>query len=109
LQAQLHKSRIEGERAIPYRHVAYRWDQTTRGRRIVINGEIRCTTISRVAFWIEFLRRLADDTERLLDLEDGVTSTFNAKLVDPSYIVGAEDWIANDYRVPYSATLLEVA
>jgi hypothetical protein len=108
LQAQIQKSRIEGERAIPYRNVAYRRDQTTKGRTVTVNGEIRCTTISEVAFWIELLRRLADDTERVLDLEDGETEAFNAKLVDPAYVLSAEDWIEKDYRVPYSVTLLEV-
>jgi hypothetical protein len=108
LQALVQTSRVEIERPVPYRSVAYRADQTTLGRTVRVNGEIRCSTISEVGFWIELLRRLADDTVRLFDLEDGETSTFNAKLVDPAYVLGAEDWIANDYRVPYSMILLEV-
>jgi hypothetical protein len=109
LQAQIQKSRVEIERTVPCRDVAYRSDQTTKGRTVTLSGEIRVATISEVAFWIEFLRRLADDTERLLDLENEETETFNGKLVDPSYTLDVADWIANDYRVPYSVTLLEVA
>jgi hypothetical protein len=74
-----------------------------------VSGEIRANGMSETAFWIELLRRLADDTERLLDLEDGETSTFNAKLVDPAYSINAEDWFAGRYHVSYSASLLEVA
>jgi hypothetical protein len=109
LQAQLQKSRVEIERAVPSRNIAYRADQTTKGRTVTLNGEIRCATINEVAFWIEFLRRLADDTERLFDFEDGETEAFNAKLVSPSYVLGVEDWIAGDYQVPYSVSLFEVA
>ena len=109
LQAQIQTSRIEIERTVPYRDVAYRSDQTTKGRTLTLYGEIRVTTISEVAFWIELLRRLADDNERLVDLEDEETETFNAKLVDPSYVLDVEDRVVNDYRVPYSVALLEVA
>jgi hypothetical protein len=109
LQALVQTGRVEIERTVPYRSVVYRADQTTLGRTVRVNGEIRCTTISEVTFWIELLRRLADDTTRLFDLEDGETSSFNAKLVDPAYVLSAEDWSANDYRVPYSVTLLEVS
>ena len=108
LQVQLQMNRIEIERSVPYRSVAYRTDQTTLGRTVRVNGEIRSTTIGEVAFWIELLRRLADDTESLFDLEDEGTEAFNAKLVDPSYVLDVVDWIANDYRVHYSVTLLEV-
>jgi hypothetical protein len=109
LEAQVQTSRVEIERAIPYCDVAYRADQTTRGRTIRVNGEIRSPTINAVAFMIELLRRLSDDTARTLDLEDGTTSAFNAKLTDPAYLLDTGEWIANDYRVPYSVTLLEVA
>ena len=108
LQAQIQKSRVEIERTVPCRDVAYRSDQTTKGRTVTLSGEIRVVTISGAAFWIELLRRLADDVKRLFDLEDGETSAFNAKLVDPSYVLDIVDWIANDYRIPYSVTLLEV-
>jgi hypothetical protein len=109
LEAQIQKSRVEIERTIPHRDVAYRADQTTRGRTVRVSGEIRCATISDVAFMIELLRRLSDDTARILDLEDGTTSTMNAKLTDPVYLLDTAEWVANDYRVPYSVTLLEVA
>lgn len=110
LDAQVQKTRVEIERAIPYRSVAYRADQTTKGRTVTVNGEIRTDSISEAAFWIELLRRLADDTERLFDLEDGETAAFNAKLVDPSYVLEAGNWF-NTGRcyVPYSVSLLEVA
>jgi peptidoglycan/xylan/chitin deacetylase (PgdA/CDA1 family) len=108
LEAQIQTSRVEIERAIPYRDVAYRADQTTRGRTVRVNGEIRSATISGIAFTIELLRRLSDDTARILDLEDGTTSTFNAKLTDPAYLLDTGEWVANDYRVPYSVTMLEV-
>ena len=110
LDAQMEKSRIEIERPIPGRCVAYRADQTTRGRAVRVSGEIRADSISEIAFWIELLRRLADDTERLFDLEDGGTEAFKAKLVDPAYELRAGDW-SNTGRcyVPYTARLLEVA
>ena len=110
LDAQIEKSRVEIERSVPGRGVAYRTDQTTRGRTVSVSGEIRADSISEVAFWIELLRRLADDTERLFDLEDGETGAFNAKLVDPGYELRAGDWF-NTGRcyVPYTVTLLEVA
>ena len=88
--------------------MAYRADQTTRGRTVRVNGEIRCATISDVAFMIELLRRLSDDTARILDLEDGTTPMMNAKSTDPAYVLDIAEWVANDYRVPYSVTLLEV-
>jgi len=110
LDAQLQKTRVEIERSIPGRSVAYRADQTTRGRTVTVSGEIRADSISEVAFWIELLRRLADDTKRLFDLEDGETGPFNAKLVNPAYELGAGDWY-NTGRcyVPYTVRLLEVA
>jgi hypothetical protein len=110
LEAQIEKSRVEIERAVPYRVVAYRADQTTQGRRVTISGEIRVPTIGEVAFWIELLRRLADDETRLLDFEDDTTSSFNAKMVDPGYALSVGDWF-NTGRcyVPYTVTFLEVA
>jgi len=109
LGAQMQTSRVEIERPVPYRAVAYRADQTTRGRTVAVSGEIRADSMSEVAFWVELLRRLADDTERLFDLEDGQTSTFNAKLVDPTYALDAATWAANDYHVAYQVTFLEVS
>jgi hypothetical protein len=108
LQAQLQKSRIEIERSIPGRNIAYHSDQTTKGRTVKISGEIRASSINEARFWIELLRRFADDTARSLDLEDGQTPAFNAKLVDPSYTLDVTQWVTNEYCVPYSATLLEV-
>ena len=110
LDAQIEKSRVEIERPIPGRCVAYRADQTTRGRAVRVSGEIRADSMSEVAFWIELLRRLADDTERLFDLEEGETAAFNAKLVDPSYELRAGDWFnTGGSYVPYSVSLVEVA
>jgi len=110
LAAQLQKSRVEIERSVPGRNIAYRADQTMRGRTVTVSGEIRVDSISEAAFWIELLRRLADDTKRLLDLEDGETEAFNAKLVDLGYELRAGDW-CNMGRcyVPYTVNLLEVA
>ena len=109
LEAVIQQSRIEVERPMPSRNVAYREDQTTNGRTVNVNGEIRATTISEALFSIELLRRLSDDTARLFEIEDGVTVAFNAKLVDPSYVLDVTDWIANDYCVPYQITFLEVS
>jgi len=110
LDVQIQKSRVEIERVIPYRFVAYRSDQTTKGRTVALSGEIRVDAISEAAFWIELLRRLCDDESRLFDLEDGETATFNAKMVDPGYVLSVGDWF-NTGRcyIPYSVTLLEVA
>ena len=110
LDAEIQKSRIEIERPVPYRDIAYRADQTTKGRTVTVSGEIRADSMSEVAFWIELLRRLADDTERVFDLEDRETATFNAKMIDPEYILSAGDWF-NTGRcyVPYTVTFLEVA
>jgi hypothetical protein len=41
-------------------------------------------------------------------LEDGETSIFNAKLVDPAYFLTAGDWFDGHYHVAYSVTLLQV-
>lgn len=109
LQAEIQTSRIEIERNVPYRTVAYRSDQTTHGRTFTLSGEIRCTTISEAALRIEFLRRLADDTTRVLDLEDGTTPAFNAIMISPSYTLGVENWFGGKYHVPYQLTFLEVA
>lgn len=87
LDAQIQKSRIEIERSVPSRGVAYRVDQATRGQTIKVSGEIRADTISEAAFGIEHLRRLADDTERLFDFEDGEPrpSTRNLWILRMSY------------------------
>jgi hypothetical protein len=107
--SQIDQSRVQIERVVPSRNVGYHSDQTTKARTITFNGEIRTATITEAYFWIELLRRLADDTARLFDMEDGTTPTFNVKLVDPSYGFDVNLWIPNDYRVPYSVKLLEVA
>jgi hypothetical protein len=109
-QGQIEIARLEIERSVPGRNIAYHSDETTKGRTVKVTGEIRAGDINTARFWIELLRRLADDTERLLDLEDGQTPTFNAKLVDPSYTLDVSGWYdPSHYWVPYSATLLEVA
>jgi hypothetical protein len=109
-QVQIEITRVEIERTVPSRNVAYHTDQTTRGRIVKITGDIRAGSISEARFWIELLRRLTDDTERVLDLEDGQTPTFNAKLTDPSYVLDTSLWYDyTQYWVSYSVTLLEVA
>jgi hypothetical protein len=109
-QAQIEIARVEMERTVPGRNVAYHSDETTKGRTVKVAGEIRASTIGQARFWIELLRRLADDTERVLDLEDSQTPTFNAKLIDPSYALDTSLWYDYmQYWVSYSVTLLEVA
>ena len=108
-QGQIEVARVEIERTIPGRSISYHSDQTTRGRTVKVTGEIRAGDINTARFWIELLRRLADDAERILDLEDGQTPTFNAKLTDPSYTLTVPDWAGNNYQVAYTATLIEVA
>jgi hypothetical protein len=109
-QIQIKIARVEIERSIAGRNVACHTDQTTRGRTVKIAGDVRASTISEARFWIELLRRQADDTERVLDLEDGQTPTFNAKLTDPSYTLDISLWYNHtQYWVSYSVTLLEVA
>lgn len=71
LEAQLQTSRVDIERTVPYRHVAYRADQTTCGQTVKVSGEMRADSMNEVAFWIELLRRLCDDESRLFGLEDG--------------------------------------
>jgi hypothetical protein len=109
LEVQVKKARVEIEHFMPHRNVAYRRDQTTLGQTAIVSGEIRDPAISNVFARIEQLRHLNDGVTRLLDLEDGETVPFNAKLVDPSYALDVADWVTNDYRVPYWVTLLEVA
>ena len=110
LDAQIQTSRVEIERTMPYRSVAYRADQTTKGRTVTISGEIRAYSMSEVAFWVELLRRLCDDESRLFDLEDGETAAFNAKMIDPGYVLSVGDWFNTGRSyVPYRVTLLEVA
>jgi hypothetical protein len=109
-QVQIEIARVEIERSVPGRNVAYHSDETTKGRIVKVVGNIRASTIGQARFWIELLRRLADDAERILDLEDGQTPTFNAKLVDPSYTLDTSLWYDyTQYWVSYSVTLLEVA
>ncbi len=108
LQGEIQTSRVEIERNVPYRAVAYRSDQTTRGRTFTLSGEIRCTTISDAAFRIELLRRLADGETRLLDIEDNGTPPFNAIMISPLYDLGVENWFEGKYHVAYSVTFLEV-
>jgi hypothetical protein len=109
-QVQIEIARVEIERTVPCRNVAYHSDETTKGRTVKVTGDIRATDISTARFWIELLRRLSDDTERVLDLEDGHTPTFNAKLTDPSYTLDTSLWYNyTQYWVSYSVTLLEVA
>jgi hypothetical protein len=108
--SQIEQSRLQIQRSVPDRNVAYHADQTTKARTVKLDGEIRASTITEALFSIELLRRLADDTTRLFDMEDGVTPTFNTKLVDPSYTFDVNEWAPDDhYWVPYSVTLLEVA
>jgi hypothetical protein len=109
-QVQVEIARVKIERTVPGRNVSYHADETTKGRTVKITGEIRAGDISTTRTWIELLRRLADDTERVLDLEDGHTPTFNAKLTDPSYALDTSLWYDYvQYGVSYSVTLLEVA
>jgi hypothetical protein len=109
-QVQIEIARVEIERSMPGRNVAYHSDETTKGRTVKVAGDIRASAISQARFWIELLRRLADDIERVLDLEDGQTPTFNAKLTDPSYALDTSLWYDYaQYWVSYSVTLLEVA
>jgi len=84
--------------------------QGTLGQTVRISGEIREASLSDVYTRIDQLRRLNDGVGRTLDLEDGETSTFNAKLADPGYALSADDWF-NTGRcyVPYTVTFLKVA
>jgi len=86
--------------------VYWDWDYSL----LPLSSEIRTDSMSEVAFWIELLHRLADDTERLFDLEDRETAAFNAKLVDPGYELRAGDW-SNTGRcyVPYNTHTLPIA
>lgn len=103
-------SRVEIEKAVPYRSIAYRRDQAAQGRTLRISGEIRESAIDEVYLRIDTIRRLNDGVTRTLDLEDGETEAFNAKLVDLGYELRAGDW-CNMGRcyVPYTVNLLEVA
>jgi phage-related protein len=108
-QVQIEIARVEIERSVPGRNVSYHSDQTTKARTVKVAGDIRAGDISTARFWIELLRRLSDDTERVLDLDDGQTPTFNAKLTDPSYALDSSLWHNySQYWVSYSVTLLEV-
>jgi hypothetical protein len=74
-----------------------------------ISGEIREDSLSDVYTRIEQLRRLNDGVARTLDLEDDETPTFNAKMVDPGYVLSVGDWFNTGRSyVPYSVTLLKV-
>jgi hypothetical protein len=108
-EAQIKKARVEIERFMPHRNVAYRRDRTTLGQTVIVSGEIRESTTTMAFLRIDQLRRFNDGETRVFDLQDGETTPFNAKLVDPSYVLDVSDWIPNAYCVPYSVTLLEVA
>ena len=110
LEVQIKKARVEIEHFMPYRNVAYRRDQTTLGQTAIVSGEIRESNISTVFTRIEQLRRINDGVTRVLDLEDGETVPFNAKMIDPGYVLSVGDWFNTGRSyVPYNVTLLEVA
>jgi hypothetical protein len=108
-EAQIKKARVEIERFMPHRNVAYRRDRTALGQTVNVSGEIRESTITMASLRIDQLRRFNDGETRIFDLQDGETTPFNAKLVDPTYVFLPEYWRRNSYRVPYSVILLEVA
>jgi len=108
LTIQVQKQRIEIERFVPYRNVAYRRDHTTLGQTVSLTGEMRESTLSDLYTRIEQFRRLNDGLARTLDLGDDETPTFSAKLVDMAYDLYTEAWAAGDYRAPYSVSFLEV-
>ena len=106
LSVEVTKERIQFERPIPGRDVAYRTDWTTLGRTIRLRGEVREATVSDAALRLEFLRRLNDGVSRLLDLEDG-GATMSVQLVDPEYSLLVGLWVGSSYRVPYAVAFLE--
>jgi len=108
-EVQLKQARVEIERFLPYRNVAYRRDRTTLGQTAIVTGEIRESTINAAFTRVEQLRRFNDGETRVFDLQDGETTPFNAMLVDPTYELNVALWQSGDYRVPYTVTLLEVA
>ena len=101
LSVEVTKERVQFERPIPGRDVAYRVDWATWGRTVRVRGEVREATVSDAALRLEFLRRLNDGLSRSLDLGGG-GATINAQLVDPEYSLLVGFWVDGSYRVPYT-------
>ena len=80
LDINIAKEHIQVERQMPGRKVAYRIDQSDMGHTVIIKGEIRSTNIADVYTRIEQIRRMNDGVARTLDLQDGTTAAFNAKM-----------------------------
>jgi len=70
----------------------------------------RLTSVYSLVAPVAFRVSTCDDESRLFDLEDGETATFNAKMIDPEYVLSVGDWFNTGRSyVHYSVTLLEVA
>ncbi len=107
LTVTVENSRLEGDRAMPMRDVDYRVDRADLGRQTKIIGEIRATTITDAAMELQKLRRLRDGIARTLDLQDGVTTAFSAKMGSLQSSINVENWFTGKYWIQYSVELLE--
>ncbi len=108
LTVQNERTRAQLTRIIPTRNVDYRVDASDLGRTVRVVGEIRDTTISGAAWTLETLRRLRDGVTRSLNLEDGTTPTFNAKMSNLQTSINVEGWFPGKYFIAYAVDLLEM-
>lgn len=108
LKVQTQHQRLEIDRLLPYRDVAYRGDRADLGLTVTLTAEIRESTRSNAALKIEMIRRLNDGVARVLDLQDGETLQINAKLLDPQYELNTQTWFEGERQVPYSVRFLQV-
>ncbi len=107
LTVQNERARVELTRIIPTRKVDYRVDASDLGRTVRVVGEIRDTTISGAAWTLETLRRLRDGVTRTLNLEDGTSPTFTAKMGNLQSSVNVDHWSTGKYFIAYTVDLLE--
>ncbi len=101
--AAVQGSRVIQDRVIPLALIGSRRDETSGGRIITVQGEIRGD--ANYVLRLEELRKRADDVARLLDLEDG-SAVINAKLGSLEALWDAERGLT---RVAYSATFYETS
>ncbi len=101
--AAVQGTRIIQDRVIPLALIGSRRDETSGGRIITVQGEIRGD--ANYVLRLEELRKRADDVARPLDLEDG-SAVINAKLGSLEALWDAERGLTH---VAYSATFYETS
>jgi hypothetical protein len=107
LTIQLEKRQVELDRVIPIRDYDYRIIQADQGRAVKVAGEIRSTVVETALMELQKLRRFRDGVARSLDLQDGTTGAFTAKMGNLQSSISVESWFPGKYHIAYAVDLLE--